>query len=826
MVYAKPKWLSRLLQRLNSVSIYLIKLLRRGWRWYRSTYKNSRWYKKIAIIFATLVVLFIIFLGLVDMNFLWLFGKSPSLHAIKHPKQYEASIIYSADGKVLGRLYKENRINVPLDSIPKVMVDELIATEDERFYSHCGIDFAGTVAAVKDLIVHGEARGASTITQQLVKNMFKTRTEYSTGLTGYIPGVRLLIMKTKEWITAIKLEIFFSKREILEMYLNQVDFGSNSYGINTAASTYFDKHPIDLTTEECAVLVGMLKATTTYNPQLNPKNSLRRRNVVLNNLYTHGGISREQLDSLCEIPIRLHFKTPNAYSGPALYFRQAVADSIGKWCEDNGYNIYGDGLKIYTTLDSKMQAYAEEAVLKHMRQVQRNFAADWGSTNPWQDANHVEIKDFIEDIAQRTSRYKQLAEAFPYDPDSVNYYMNLPHPVTVFDYDTPDHTKTMTMSTMDSIRYMVRFMHCSFLAVEPATGEVKAWVGDIDFNHWKYDKVTTHRQPGSTFKLMVYTAAMENGLSPCDERLDQYKQYDAFDSNHNPIKWAPRNSDGVYRGIPITLRTAFARSINTIAVDLADELGNDEVIRTARNLGITSPLDDTPSLALGANDVTLYEMVNAYCTVVNDGRRNRPTLVTRIEDRNGKVIYEHKPENFKAIDYESAFLMQQMLMAGLREPGGTSQALWGYNIHNFDTDFGGKTGTTQNNSDGWYMGVTPHLVAGCWVGGEYRQVHFRSTRQGQGSHTALPVFGYFMEKVLADKKLAHRYRARFPQKPRTQMSRTWNCTTFFPPDSTEVDSTMVDSIPAADIVNPELTNEHPVDQPETVPIEENGELRR
>lgn len=778
--------LKKLNPKIKEVAEYIRRRISTAWNWYKKTYKEARWYKKVAIVAITFFAVFFVYLGMVDINFLWLFGKSPGLSAIANPKQDEASIIYSNDGVVLGRYFRENRIPVTYDEIPPVLIQALISTEDERFYRHFGIDVQGVFAAMKDM-AKGDARGASTITQQLVKNMFKTRSEYSTGLTGYIPGVKLLVMKTKEWITAVKIEMFYSKQEILTMYLNTVDFGSNAYGIRTAAQTYYSVKPHDLTTDQCAVLVGMLKATTYYNPRLHPENSLSRRNVVLNNMYTHHVISKAERDSLSQLPIKLKLNMTKTYDGDALYFREALADSIGKWCKDNGYDLYGDGLKIYTTIDSRMQKYAEEAVMKQMAQVQRNFNSDWGKTNPWQDANHQEIPNFIEDIAKRTPYYKSLAERFDNNTDSIMHYMNQPHKVKVFDYK--EGTKDMIMSPMDSIRYMVRFMHCGFLAVEPATGNIKAWVGDVDFSHWKYDKVTAHRQPGSTFKLFVYTAAMERGLSPCDERVDEYRQYDAFDGkNGDSIKWAPRNAEGYYSGAAMTLKYAFARSINSVAVAVANEIGVGNVVDVAHRIGVHSPLRATPSLALGASDVTLYEMVNSYCTVMNDGKYNTPQFVTRIEDRDGKVIYEPKPEQRQVITYESAFLMQQMLLAGMTEPGGTSMGLWSYDLHRFNTNFGGKTGTTNNNSDGWYIGVTRNLVGGCWVGGEYRSVHFRSGRMGQGSHTAMPVYAYFMEKVLKDPELGPKYQGKIPDKPDHEIDRTWQCRTYIPVDTTATDT--------------------------------------
>ena len=802
----KPNFLRGLYNR----TLVLLRYIWRGcvkmWNWYRRTYKQARWYGKVGMVLATVVVAFFLYLGMVDINFLWLFGKSPSMYDIAHPKQAEASIVYSADGKVLGRYYRENRIPVEYDEISPMLVNALVSTEDERFYEHHGIDFPGVAAAMKDMLLHHEARGASTITQQLVKNMFRTRTEYSTGLTGFIPGVRLLVMKTKEWVTAVKIEFKYSKEEILTMYLNTVDFGSNAYGIRTAAKTYFNTTPAKLKTEQSAVLVGMLKATTTYNPRINPKNSLRRRNVVLGNLLNKKFLTREEFDSLKEIPIKLDFQSVKPTDGIAPYFRDVLAEELqkdGGWCKENEKDLYGDGLRIFTTIDSRMQKYAEEAVMEHMRQVQRNFKGDWGNENPWRDENHEEKKGFIEDIAKRTDYYKQLVARYPDDPDSVNYFMNQPHRVKLFDYDAPDHMRTEMMSAMDSIRYMVKFLHCAFVAMEPETGAIKAWVGDVDYNHWQYDKVTAERQPGSTYKLCVYTAAMEAGLTPCDDRVDEWHQYDAFDNDGKPTKWAPRNATGYYTGAAMSLKHAFSNSVNSVAVSVANEIGLDRVADVTKRLGIESPQKKTPAMALGSSDVTLLELVNAYCTVMNKGRRNVPEFVTRIEDKDGNVLYDAEKErqSVDAISESSAFFMQQMLLAGMTEPGGTSMALWSYVRQFSDTNFGGKTGTTSNNSDGWYVGVTKNLVAGCWCGGEYRSVHFRSGRMGQGSHTALPAFGIFMQKVLSDPAFA-KYHGKISDKPWPGLdvnAGQYNCQGYVAPaDTTLADSTDLDGVEMPD----------------------------
>ncbi|WP_321423898.1 transglycosylase domain-containing protein [uncultured Bacteroides sp.] len=740
----------------------------------KSIYQNSPWYKKIILIFCSLILLFSLYLFMVDINFLWLFGKSPSMSSINNPNQSVASEIYSADGKLISKYFRENRTPVKYEEISPILIKTLICTEDERFYEHFGVDLKGVFAAMKDM-TKGNARGASTITQQLVKNMFKVRSQYSRGLLGNIPGLKMIIMKSKEWITAVKIEMFYSKKDILTMYLNTVDFGSNAYGIKTACKTYFNTTPEHITIEQAATLVGLLKATTTYNPRLKPKNSIRRRNVVLENLLKHRLISPAEFDSLKRIPIKLNYSIETNYGGQALYFREAVAESLKDWCKENNVDLYSDGLKIYTTLDTRMQKYAEDAVDKQMRIVQRNFNNHWGKENPWQDKNHKEIVGFIEDLARKTATYKILQQRYPDQPDSVNYYMNKPHRLKVFDYKVG--VKDTTFSTMDSIRYMERFMHTGFVAMEPQSGFVRAWVGDINFDSWKYDKVLSKRQPGSTFKLFDYATAFNKGMSPCDERVDKSIEWEVMEKGELK-KWIPRNANGNYSGQTLTLKAAFARSINSIAVQIAKEVGIGEIIKTAHAMGIKTPLNNIPSISLGSSDVSLLELVNSYCTVVNDGMTHDPVLVTRIEDRNGNVIYNNVPEQKQAIPYETAFLMQQMLQGGLSEPMGTTQNLWSFDLFKYNTDFGGKTGTSSNHSDAWFVGVTPNLVGGAWVGGEHRSIHFRTGQLGEGSKTALPIFGYFMEKVLADPQLT-KYRAKF-SKPKHPITRSYQCQSAYP----------------------------------------------
>ena len=778
------EWVSRG----KSIFQFVLTRCKAGYVKGKTIFQQSPWYKKILLSGAAFIVLFFIYLVMVDINFLWLFGKSPSLSSISNPNQSVASVIYSADGKAIGKYFRENRTPVEYEEISPILIKTLIATEDERFYEHFGIDFQGLFAAVKDM-TQGRARGASTITQQLVKNMFKVRSQYSRGVLGQIPGLRLLIAKSKEWITAVKIEMFYDKKEILTMYLNTVDFGSNAYGIKTACKTYFKISPKDLTIEQSATLVGLLKATTTYNPRVNPKNSLKRRNVVLENMKSQGIITAAQLDSIKQIPIKLNYNVESNYDGEALYFREAVARSLEKWCKDNEIDLYSDGLKIYTTLDTRMQKYAEEAVDKQMRVVQQNFNNHWGKENPWRDENHQEIVGFVEDIAKKTQLYKYLVQKYNNQADSVNYYMNEPRRLKVFDYKTG--VKDTTFSAMDSIRYMERFMHTGFVAMEPQTGFVKAWVGDINFETWKYDKVLSKRQPGSTFKLFVYTTAIEKGMSPCDTRPDNYISWDVMDKGEM-VKWVPRNANGEYTGENLSLKAAFARSINTIAVKLTQEVGVEEVVKTAHAMGIKTPLNKIPSVGLGSSDVSLLELVNSYCTVVNDGKTHDPVLVTRIEDHDGNLLYQHKQVDKQAISYETAFLMTQLLRAGLTEYNATSQNLWTYDIFRQNTEFGGKTGTSSNHSDAWFVGVSPNLVGGAWVGGEHRSIHFRTGKLGEGSKTALPIFGLFMEKVLADNNL-EKYRAKFP-KPTQPINKQYECMSVRPAENDSIDFLNSDSL--------------------------------
>ena len=758
---------------------------------------SGPWYKKTAAWIAIFFVIVIMFFVCVDCNFCYLFGRSPGFDDIKDPVVNEASEVYTCDEVLMGRYFNENRTPVTYEEISPILIRTLIDTEDERFYQHHGIDVVGLFSAGKD-ILFGRARGASTITQQLAKNLFRVRTQYSTGLLGRLPGIKILVMKAKEWNVALKLEWLFSKEDILTMYLNTVDFGSNAYGIKTAARTYFGTTPDKLTYEQAATLVGLLKATSYYNPRLNPQNSLQRRNTVLQLVYDHHHIflngmeaSPSQFDSLLALPVALRTRTSESYQdGMAPYFREALKSYIDALCTQGfvpGYDaiskldLDAGGLRIYTSIDSRMQAYAEAAVQKQMQVIQKRFNDHWGRINPWQNAHRQEISNFAEDIARRSPYGKYLDSKYQGNTDSINFYLHQPHLVRLFSYNGPIQQE---MSTIDSVRYMLRFMHTGFVAIEPDTRFVRAWVGDIDFHSWQVDNVRAVHQPGSTFKLFVYTEAMNQGLNPIDHRLDSYVAYvDTIAGK--PKVWAPHNADGYFTNREISLKSAFAMSINSVAVRVGMECGVQNIAKTAYAMGIKTKLQEMRSMVLGSSEVNLLELVNSYCTVANDGRYNMPLLVERIEDRDGNLIYQARKNEKKAIPYRSAFLMQRMLAGGL---SGTSSGLWNY-IRPFyaDTEFGGKTGTSNNHADAWFVGVTPKLVGGAWVGGEYPSIHFRTGQLGQGSKTALPIFGEFIQSVLSDEHFS-KYRVKFPPANGID-SRLWTGSSYsyHRPDTTTFD---------------------------------------
>ena len=813
--------------------------MRAFWRWYKSIYVGRPWYVKAFSAFASLVVFLFVYSVMVFFNVFWLFGKSPSISSIMNPKTSNASYVYSADGQLLCKFFDENRSPVKYEEVSPLFFKALIDTEDERFYDHSGVDFTGMVGAAKDLVVHRRARGASTITQQLVKNMFKVRTEYSTGLLGKIPGLSIVIMKTKEILLAFAIEARFSKEEIITMYANTVDFGNGAYGIKTAARTYYNTSPDSLTVDQSATLVGLLKATSNYNPKRNPQRSMKRRNVVLHNMVLHGDLDNATFQRLKNEPTALHFTVENATTGRAQYFRNAIDgdEQLKQWREEHNVNFYTDGLKIYTTLDSRMQQHAEDAVLEKMYEIQQRFNQRWGDDPCWVDEQGNVVPGFVESVAKKTPYYNVLASRYPNHPDSVTYYMNQKREMRMFKYEKRDgkvvaSSQIMNISPMDSVAYMLHFMHAGLVAMDPRTGFVKAWVGDIDYKTWQYDKVTSMRQSGSTFKLFVYAAAMEQGLTPCDTELDEVFHWNVYNEDKGVMEdYSPHNANGNCTGNQMSFREAFARSINIVAVRVGKRVGFSNVRATAETMGIKSPLrpdnanEDKPAMCLGSMDVNLLEMVNGYCTVANYGKHIDPVLVTRIVKTNPhgeeEVIYDYMEEvnANKAISARAAFFMQKLLGAGLTDAGGTSQSLTDYvDPYTSTTDFGGKTGTSNNYSDAWFVGTSPNLVAGVWVGGEYRSIHFTSGSQGQGSRTALPICGKFFEKVWGDPRLRPLVTAKYVGLQ--VASSTLNCEQVVNDEPEEPDSTMVDEELDEAIINPDdeptLT---PDEAPTTTPIE-------
>lgn len=722
----------------------------------------------------------------VEYNVLYLFGSSPSLDRLENPRSDQASELYTADGKLIGKYFRENRSPVTYQELSPELVQALLATEDIRFYEHAGIDPEAIVSAVYGSF-QGEARGASTITQQLAKNLYKTRTDDSKGVLGHIPGLSIVISKTKEWLTAIKLEQRYTKEEILTMYLNTVDFGSNSFGIKVASKTFFNTTPEKLKTEQAAVLVGLLKAPTYYSPRFNPENSTRRRNVVMGQMVKYGYLDKAEADSLIQLPLVLDYSVENHYDGPATYFRGAVADYLQEWCKENGYDLYRDGLKIYTTIDSRMQAHAEAAMEEQMRKLQRRFYSHWEGKKPWVDEKNREIPGFIEETIKRTAYYRRLKQKYGDDMAAINKELNRPREMKVFTWENDSLEKTVTMSPLDSLAYYKHFLHGGMMTMDPFTGHIKAWVGGINYKYFKYDHVKqARRQPGSTFKPFVYVAAIDNGYSPCDKIVDQRITINYVEKGEKK-SWSPTNADWQYTGAPMTLRRGMGKSVNSVTAQLTELIGWETVVKYAHKLGIKSPLQSVPSIGLGPSDVSVFEMVGAYSTFPNYGFHTEPMFITRIEDHDGNLVHQFTPIQKKVLSEETAFLMMHMLKGGIEEPGGTSQALWEYDLWK-GNEIGGKTGTSSNHSDGWFMGVTKDLVTGVWVGGEDRSIHFRTSQLGEGSKTALPIYGLYMERIYQDEELGYTM-GRFP-KPTVKISKKYNCTTVLPkaqPDSTLLD---------------------------------------
>ncbi|MEO8151353.1 MAG: transglycosylase domain-containing protein [Bacteroidia bacterium] len=729
-----------------------------------------------------LILWILIYVFFLQTNFLWLTGDIPTLTEIKNPAVAIATDLLTADSVLIGRYYIENRTPITYDKMSPWLTKALVSTEDVRFYKHHGLDLYAVFSGLWQT-AQGDNRGGSTITQQLVKNVFKTRAVGSQGLLRHVPGLRTIIYKTKEWLTAIKLESFFSKQEILELYFNSVDFGNNWYGVKVASNNYFSKQPADLNVEEAAVLIGMLKATTTYNPKRNPAKSRERRNVVLSQMLKYGDINKQVYDSVSALPLQLTLRKIRKTENDDSYIRQYVENRLSDWCASKSINLYEDGLKIYTTINSKLQKFAEDAMYEQLKRLQQQFNELWANKNPWIDDDGKEIPNFIEDQVKLTSSYKELVRIYGSNTDTIEKILHTPKPMKVFTWNGPKDT---TFSTYDSVSYYARIMQSGMMCWDPFTGQIVAYVGGIDHNFFKYDKVTqSKRQPGSTFKPFAYLTAIDKGCDPCDVFQDRPVR---IEYNKDEI-WEPHNATYSFTYEYKTLRRAMAQSCNSVTAQLTEVVGWNNVATYAHLCGIKSHLDEVPSICLGSSDVSVYEMANAYGTIMNDGNRCEPLIVSKICDVNGKVIEEFKPRFTKVLSDETTFLMRYMFLGAMEEPEATSLALWGYNLFANQNQIGGKTGTTSNNGDAWYAGLTKNLVTVIWVGTDYRSIHLKRDA-GQGSRVALPIFGKFMEKAIASKNPLVQV-GRWP-KPKERIRRQYEgCTGN---TSSKKDTTLIDSL--------------------------------
>lgn len=703
--------------------------------------------------------LFFYTLGGVFLFFLFaswgLFGAMPSFEDLENPESNLATEIISSDGVVLGKFYNENRTAIKYKDLPKHLVDALVSTEDERFYDHSGIDAKRTFGAALQL---GSNGGASTLTQQLAKLLF-----HGEG-SKFLPF--RIVQKAKEWIIAIRLERQYTKNEIIALYFNQVDFVNGAVGIRSAAKVYFNKEPRNLTIEESALLVGMLTNPSRFNPNRFPERALTRRNIVLGQLVRNNHLEESAKAILAKKPIKLDFHPESHLDGTATYFREYLRDFMKNWVKENkkpdgeDYDIYGDGLKIYTTIDSKIQEHAEEAVTEHMKNLQQEFwIQQKGNKNaPFVNITDAETDKIIKQAMKNSERWRILKADEKTDEEIIASFSKKTK-MTVFTWKGERDT---IMTPLDSIRYYKHFLQAGLMSMEPQTGHVKAWVGGIDYKYFQYDHVGQGaRQVGSTFKPFVYATAIEQlNMSPCDTIIDGPFMI-RKGRHHVTEDWEPRNSDQKYRGM-VSLKRALANSINTISAKLIDKTGPEAVVEMTHKLGVTSEIPVQPSIALGAVDITVHDMVAAYSTFANKGVYIKPQFIARIEDKNGAVIYEPIPESHDVLNPDIAYAVIKLLEgvteggSGERlrtEGGGSGDNRWTGYPYMFKNPIAGKTGTTQNQSDGWFIGMVPNLVTGVWVGCEDRSARFKSITYGQGATAALPVWGYFMKKCYEDKDL-------------------------------------------------------------------------
>ena len=740
--------------------------------------KRSTENKKYLTWFWALVIFPIIF---IIMLFILIsnekLGPMPSFKELENPEYFLAAEVYSEDNVLLGKISIENLTWTEYKDLSPWLVSALKATEDVRYYKHSGIDIRGLGrAAIKSMMLGQSAGGGSTITQQLAKQLYPRDTARTSAI---MRKVKLSVSKFKEWQTAVKLERSYTKEEIIAMYFNKFNFSYNATGIKSAARVYFNVTPDSLNIQQAAVLVGMLKGSTMYNPRRNHDLMLQRRNVVISQMTKYGSISRAVADSVMKLPIELDFNVEDHNTGLATYLREYIRNTMNRpepnrsryvrqnsyddalwewdnnplygWCNKNKkpdgtpYDIYRDGLKIYTTLNSKMQKYAEEALVEHLSKTMQPafYRRARGFRNPpySDDLSRQEVDNLMRTSMQRSDRYYSMRRA-GISEDSILISFNTPVSMRVFSWSGERDT---VMTPLDSIKYYKYFIRSAFMAMDPHTGHVKAYVGGPDFRYFKYDAVTQQRkQVGSTIKPFLYTIAMQNGYSPCYEVENIPRSFDVGDS----IPWAPRSSGPRdYHGRMVTLKWGLAQSENYISAWLMQQFKPDAVVDLMHKMGIRSFIDPVPSIFLGTSDIKLEEMVGAYGTFANKGVYTRPMYVTRIEDRNGNVISRFNPNVEEVLSEDHAYLMVNLLQNVVLSGTGMRMRSETYRLFN---QIGGKTGTTQNHSNGWFMGVTPNLVGGVWSGGEDQSIHFEALSEGQGANTALPIFAMFLKKVYAD----------------------------------------------------------------------------
>lgn len=715
--------------------------------------------KALIISLSLLLVLLVIpffFLFAVKLE---AFGDLPDDRQLQNIKNNIATEVYSADSVLLGKYYYQNRTNTKYENISPYLIHALIATEDARFYQHEGIDLRSWIRVLfKTVLLNEDAGGGSTISQQLVKNLFgRDKEEW------------MLVAKVKEAVIAQKIEEIYTKEEILTLYLNTVPFGEDVFGVETAAKRYFNKSVSKINLQEAATLVGMLKANSLYNPRIYPERSQKRRNVVLNQMVKYEYLEPEVADSVKYLPVKTDAQITTTNTGLATYFREVLRQEMEEWCATNtkpdgsSYNLYADGLKIYTTLDAKLQQYGEEAVRTRMQEIQKVFEEHWKSTKPWSSDQGI-----LATAVKRTKLYQQLTKQGKTDAEIKTAFAEK-KPMHLFSYEGE---KIREMSTLDSIKHHIMFLHSGLLSIDPKTGYVKTWVGGIDHKFFKYDHVNlrTKRQVGSTFKPIVYTAALQNGADPCNYISSEKATY----TDDTDTEWTPGNSDSDYTK-KYSMAGALMNSVNTVSVKIFNLVGIDHTVTLAKAMGIESTIPEVPSIALGTLEASLYEMVKVYCTYANDGAPIKPTYLISITDHEGKILDKGHADvsRDRVIDENDNIIMLEMMKKVVNE-GTASKLRWKYDIKN---DIAGKTGTTQNNADGWFIGITPRLVTGVWVGGDDPRIRFRYTNLGQGSSTALPIFASYFDKLNKDQDYKYISEAQFPSPPE-DIQAYLNCAPF------------------------------------------------